>query len=529
MWALCFRAAPGSVPFLGLPTMTDLGARPCPIRHSPALGEKEAYMRRHDWLLRIAYRGGIWQSNHGYSPVPSDLGSVDPVCHEFYCQHRRCQECPFEAPQPENRRAIRRSEIHGEGARALAAPALINDSPVPVPQPLSRPPTGANEQRQPVADFLPSAPTTSIPHDKARAYSNQSRGASAAGSSKWGAPSAQFPPLAIRKTPSIASKKRQQEDAEVFSDASAGRRGKGKKRCRIEAVTNGKLSERPVATNRKRRLRTIHPTKSSLACPFDKRNPKQPKKCAKYVLSTISHVKQHLRRVHHRAGPLCAASCAVASESDINRGVHLRHSAECQPEMFDGVLTNAQMEDLNTNAKRKEGDRNQWFALWDLLFPGEPQPDSHYHEDDEEGDVSVSCADLITSLLTYVGFHGLDILKEFGEEQSHTQLLVIIQIIQKLGEGWQKEMLAPQAEAVRHEEEEKMDLGVEVDDSSNPTSRCGSPSEFLPKGEDVEMKVGEVAGEMMEDEDEKDAVGEDEDEDMHRLFDFNKAAESDGG
>ncbi|KAK3933974.1 hypothetical protein QBC46DRAFT_236816, partial [Diplogelasinospora grovesii] len=110
-----------------------------------------------------------------------------------------------------------------------------------------------------------------------------------------------------------------------------------------------------------------------LACPFYKRDPKG-HQCATYVLAKNSYLKQHLRRVH-QVGALCKIStgCQLA-EADTSKWLpDLNHSAACQADSY-SLLTPAQIAALEPHIKRRQGKKQQWYAIWDVLFPGLARP-----------------------------------------------------------------------------------------------------------------------------------------------------------
>lgn len=92
----------------------------------------------------------------------------------------------------------------------------------------------------------------------------------------------------------------------------------------------------------------------SLACPFWKKDPRQAwsrsRACCKGH-SRIRDVKQHLKRRHKD-------------------------------------LAKIQCLELGQYSKRNAGEMEQWFAIWDIVFPNLPRPPSPYVSDDLQAELS---------------------------------------------------------------------------------------------------------------------------------------------
>ncbi|KAK6829443.1 hypothetical protein PG987_010027 [Apiospora arundinis] len=120
------------------------------------------------------------------------------------------------------------------------------------------------------------------------------------------------------------------------------------------------------------------PGSSSLvfACPFLKQSPHKYRGCAKYVLRRVRDVKQHLNRKHRTPDFYCAR-CYNAFNHAKERDEHTRYGnceyRENPP--FEGV-TEMQKELLHTKERNKSSAEDQWFMIWDILFPGARRPHS---------------------------------------------------------------------------------------------------------------------------------------------------------
>ncbi|KAK5659155.1 hypothetical protein OQA88_1245 [Cercophora sp. LCS_1] len=83
-------------------------------------------------------------------------------------------------------------------------------------------------------------------------------------------------------------------------------------------------------------------TEPTFACPFLKYDPDKHAGCSHFKLSRIRDVKQHIKRKH---------------ESEQSKG---------------------QKAALKTKSDPKQDFRRQWYAIWNILFPGKQDPSSPY-------------------------------------------------------------------------------------------------------------------------------------------------------
>lgn len=112
------------------------------------------------------------------------------------------------------------------------------------------------------------------------------------------------------------------------------------------------------------------------ACPFQKFDPHKYHKCLKYRLNRIKDVKQHIYRQHTQRPYYCALCYEFFITSD-DRDEHSRR-AGCkrrpQPQ-FEGI-TEDQRNELKKSSPRKKPLHEQWFEVWDIVFPGRQRPQS---------------------------------------------------------------------------------------------------------------------------------------------------------
>ncbi|KIW19068.1 hypothetical protein PV08_03358 [Exophiala spinifera] len=116
----------------------------------------------------------------------------------------------------------------------------------------------------------------------------------------------------------------------------------------------------------------------SLACPYLKLDPIRYRKCCVDKHSRIRDVKQHLSRRHT---PLryCQRCFDTQFEDEESLKSHV-DTGTCQrqdPSVLDG-LSYHQSRQLSRKSKASLNEQEQWFAIWELLFPGRLPPSSAY-------------------------------------------------------------------------------------------------------------------------------------------------------
>lgn len=112
------------------------------------------------------------------------------------------------------------------------------------------------------------------------------------------------------------------------------------------------------------------------ACPFQKYDPHKYHRCLKYTLNRIKDVKQHIYRQHTQPPYYCARCYKVFTTID-DRDGHSRR-ADCekrhQPQ-FEGI-SEEQRNELKKSSPRKKSLQEQWYEVWEVIFPGHPRPQS---------------------------------------------------------------------------------------------------------------------------------------------------------
>ncbi|KAK3896856.1 hypothetical protein C8A05DRAFT_20263, partial [Staphylotrichum tortipilum] len=132
------------------------------------------------------------------------------------------------------------------------------------------------------------------------------------------------------------------------------------------------------------------PANKSLACPFWKFSPVTHRECLKREkFLGVNRVKQHLARSHAEDAFFCQR-CKAKFEDEDEQERHLQAAdAVCvykQRDPGDRRITPQQRVALSKKSKPGT-DREQWLAVWRILFPGCQEPQSVYIDADVSEDL----------------------------------------------------------------------------------------------------------------------------------------------
>ena len=115
-----------------------------------------------------------------------------------------------------------------------------------------------------------------------------------------------------------------------------------------------------------------------LACPFWKLDPQTHDRCFKCILSNPSRVKQHLLRKHSPKFYCQRCYELFPSQETLDQHVQV-HVVTCPShESSFPQITYQQRLRLSTKSKTNLSETDQWFTIWDILFPSHPRPSSPY-------------------------------------------------------------------------------------------------------------------------------------------------------
>lgn len=153
-----------------------------------------------------------------------------------------------------------------------------------------------------------------------------------------------------------------------------------------------------------KRRRTGSDRKLTFACPYTKKDPMHYRDCYKYMLTRIRDVKQHLVRCHRI--PFYCPRCMGTFDTEEIRDEHIRAmSCPAKPVVkLDGV-TEAHKLQLAKRPQANLSQEDQWFAVFDIMFPGhQPRPASPY--------IDTELLQDITLYQDFLMMHGPQILSE---------------------------------------------------------------------------------------------------------------------
>ncbi|KAM7183978.1 hypothetical protein V8F33_013249 [Rhypophila sp. PSN 637] len=118
-----------------------------------------------------------------------------------------------------------------------------------------------------------------------------------------------------------------------------------------------------------------------LACPFWKLDPSKHWECFFRRTTTVSYVKQHLARRH--TPTFYCHRCFAIFETEPVYDHHVIAASCTREAKLEGI---SQTQSKQLSKKSKGTLENQWFAMWDILFPTEPRPLSIYIDSDQSKD-----------------------------------------------------------------------------------------------------------------------------------------------
>lgn len=155
----------------------------------------------------------------------------------------------------------------------------------------------------------------------------------------------------------------------------------------------------------------------AFACPFWRVNPSGNTDCLILKLSRPRDVKQHLQRRHFHSTPPCPKCKSQFSSMDAF-GNHIR-SDQCTLVQVDSHFYSQSVppelqDELKKPAKKSLDQEAQWYAIWSLLFPKLPPPETPYLDTVLEEAVGV--------VQTFWDQQGDDFSERFLEENPDCQM-----------------------------------------------------------------------------------------------------------
>ena len=151
---------------------------------------------------------------------------------------------------------------------------------------------------------------------------------------------------------------------------------------RTESVSSQREMGATTATGGGNNDSDSSPQSPLLACPLYKRNPYKHRDCKRYELRRIKDVKQHIQRRHTNSDVYCKR-CFLVFSNQAYHDEHIRAAVSCEVrtcssvDVFNGV-SKEQQDMFNHYLSRGKSIKEQWYDMWDILFPGEERPASVY-------------------------------------------------------------------------------------------------------------------------------------------------------
>lgn len=184
------------------------------------------------------------------------------------------------------------------------------------------------------------------------------------------------------------------QDKAKGTDSSTGKRSRAEQSETSENIDDGSgPSSKRVDCSKRRR--TSH-RQLTFACPYTKKDPMLYRDCYRYKLSRIRDVKQHLARCHRK--PLYCPRCMGTFATEAERDDHIREFScpSRRPITLDGI-TEHQKSQLAKKSAPNASPEAQWFAVFDIVFPGhKPRPSSPYVDSELLQDITLY-QDFLTS------------------------------------------------------------------------------------------------------------------------------------
>lgn len=171
-----------------------------------------------------------------------------------------------------------------------------------------------------------------------------------------------------------------------------------------------------------------------LSCPFYKHDPHKYHLCLGHHFRRIKDVKQHIYRKHSKPDYYCSR-CFIVFDDAASRDVHTR-LAYCRVQIdpwYDSISAE-QKKILAPYANRSKSIHDQWYEMWDTIFPREPRPKSVY--------VSNHFVEAVSLLRAFWDKQRLEIISSVGQAGGldGTAADTINEVVETLMDHFEKEI-----------------------------------------------------------------------------------------
>lgn len=110
-----------------------------------------------------------------------------------------------------------------------------------------------------------------------------------------------------------------------------------------------------------------------LACPFWKLDSQTHDRCFRLILSNTSRVKQHLLRKHSPKFYCQRCHAIFPNQQTLDQHIQVQ-VVTCPCHEYNFPQITCQRPQLLIKSKSNLPEADQWFAIWDIIFPGRPRP-----------------------------------------------------------------------------------------------------------------------------------------------------------
>ncbi|KAI0161244.1 hypothetical protein GGR57DRAFT_351922 [Xylariaceae sp. FL1272] len=222
--------------------------------------------------------------------------------------------------------------------------------------------------------------------------------------------------------------------------------GRTEKRKRNQSSNGGSSGDEEQAPrNKKEKIRAESRRQQLvLACPFMKKDPIHYRSCNRYTLMKIRYVKQHIYRCHSM--PLYCPRCMETFPHEDSRDVHIR-SIDCQEQPLQQPIgiTAKQKTLLGQRVPSKVTEEEQWFTVFDILFPNQTRPKSPYVDQELSEELCNFRDHLVADgprLLTdFLRARGVEFSTTSSEGERHATVMIhstIADGLHQISEKWER-------------------------------------------------------------------------------------------
>jgi hypothetical protein len=169
----------------------------------------------------------------------------------------------------------------------------------------------------------------------------------------------------------------------------------------------------PKVNRRKISVSSDENDEKLLACPFCKYDARRYRDCYKYILRDISRLKQHLGRKHRI--PIHCPSCSLEFDLEEQRDAHIRlRSCEVLPPREWEGINQTQKLLLEKRIDAKKTKEENWYIIYEILFPGSPRPRGPY--------VDAPLSEELLALREYIVVEGPGFIRDLTQRVLPEQL-----------------------------------------------------------------------------------------------------------